>query len=439
MLQAPPVHRYDPRMDYDVIVVGGRPAGASLAARLGARGLRVLIVDRATFPSPPAVPSSPILTPATMALLDDLGVDEAAYHDPHGRMPLFRFAMAEAFETLMRVPEIAGRDYLLGVDRHLLDHLLWTNLSRFERVERRHGFAVTDLLRDGDRVVGIRGSARGAAPIELRARAVIGADGRFSLVARRVGAEVVHADNRHCSTTYFAEWTGVLPVHGQSSSAFVCTDARGLDIIFFALPGGRWSINTHARADRVDIAGDPQRYYLEALQQIPSAWRHLAGAQQITSVLGLKQIANGYRRASGPGWALCGDAVHYKDPIDGQGIYDALLGARLLDSALAAWLAGEPWERAMARYSSELWQATHPMFLSTTGRLGRELYQEPPKIVIRTLLRWLMCDPAYQECFLRVLGRDCPPPRLTSPALIAGAFARGAARDLAALLGRAGR
>jgi flavin-dependent dehydrogenase len=48
-------------LDFDVVIVGGRPAGASLAARLGARGVRVLVVDRAELRSQPAVPSCPVV------------------------------------------------------------------------------------------------------------------------------------------------------------------------------------------------------------------------------------------------------------------------------------------------------------------------------------------------------------------------------------------
>ena len=64
--------------NYDVIIVGGRPAGATLAARLGRQGLRVLLLERATFPSAPAA-SCPVIYPATMRLLDEIGADEREY------------------------------------------------------------------------------------------------------------------------------------------------------------------------------------------------------------------------------------------------------------------------------------------------------------------------------------------------------------------------
>src|SRR3954469_21128870 len=113
--------------DHDVVIVGGRPAGSALAARLGARGHKVLVVDRATFPSVPAVPSSPTLHPGAMRLLDELGIEEAAYADPHARIARFAFEFSTYFITLMKMPEVHGRDCFYGVDRSRFDHLLWKN------------------------------------------------------------------------------------------------------------------------------------------------------------------------------------------------------------------------------------------------------------------------------------------------------------------------
>jgi len=153
--------------------------------------------------------------------------------------------------------------------------------------------------------------------------------------------------------------------------------------------------------------------------------------------VGIKKIGNGYRRASGPGWVLSGDAYHYKDPVDGQGIYDALLETKLLDRALAPWLSGSrSWDDAMATYTREAREATHAMFMTTVGRLKRELYEEPPLPVIKTLLRWTLTDPGYQETFLRVLSRDYPPERLASKRMMGTAVARGIKRDIQGILGR---
>jgi 2-polyprenyl-6-methoxyphenol hydroxylase-like FAD-dependent oxidoreductase len=420
--------------DHDIVIVGARPAGTALAARLGAAGHRVLLVDRARFPSPPAVPSSPVMYPNTLAELDELGIPESDYRAALAPVRQFGFAFSGHFETTLEMPTMWGRNYACGVDRVAFDEALWRHAGRFPSVERREGFAVTELVRDATgRVVGIIGAERDGDPQEIRARAVIGADGRFSSVARKAGARITEEETRYLSTVYCAEWEGVARFRDGMDAAHVQvhTTGRGLDVLCLPMPSGRMLVNTHARADRVDIQGDAQRYYESTLRSVPSLARLLGDACQVTEVIGIKRIGNGYRQASGPGWALAGDAVHYKDPVDGQGIYDALLGARLLAAALGPWLAGaRRWEAAMAEYEQELHAATHPMYLETVGRLRRELYQEPPELIIKTLIRWTMTDPVYQARFLNYLGRTLPPTGWSSPRLIAGAVLRGIRRDL---------
>ncbi|HLT35790.1 MAG TPA: NAD(P)/FAD-dependent oxidoreductase [Enhygromyxa sp.] len=419
-------------VDVDVVIVGGRPAGSTLAARLGAAGHRVLLVDRARFPSPPGVPSSPLLYQSAMAVLDELGIDESEYRAASQPTSAFGFAFGDVFETVFQIPTMWGRNYVCGLDRVGFDEVLWRNLARFPSVERREGFAVTDLLRDeGGRVVGVIGSERGGPAQQIRARAVVGADGRFSLIARKVGAPITEQEAECVSTVYFAEWEGVTPFGDGLDCAQIHVTGRGLDVLCLPMPGGRMTLNTHARADRVDIHGDAQRYYVDTVRSVPTLARRLGDARQVTEVVGIKRVGNGYRRASGPGWVLVGDAAHYKDPVDGQGIYDALTGARLLAAALGPWLAGElGWEAAMAEYQRELYAATHPMYLETVGRLRRELYDEPPTLVIKTLIRWTMTDPAYQTRFMNYLGRTIPVAGWSSPQLIAGAVMRGIWRDL---------
>lgn len=418
--------------DYDVIIVGGRPAGASLAARLGKRGVRVLIVDRATFPSHPGVPSSPAIHAGTMALLDELGIEQAIYDDAHARMRELLIDIAGVFTAKFPAPKLANdRDYVMGIDRAKFDAALWDHLDRFPSVEKRSGFNVTNLVWQRKRVVGIIGAAKGETPREITARCIIGADGRFSLIARKAGSEIVEDASTYTSTVYFANWKGVKPLHPDYQVGYVHATVRGLDALFFAMPNGEWCINTHARSDRVRIDGNPERYYMDTLRSLPNVWRYLEKAERTSSVVGIKQIGNGYRRPSGPGWVLVGDAVHYKDPADGQGIYDALISAKLLDEALDRWLSEKAsWESAMDSYRRELWNETHAMFIVTTTRIKRELYSEPPMPIVRTLMRWMMTDPQYADTFIRVQGRACPPELLLSNKLAVSAVFRSIWREV---------
>ena len=422
--------------DYDVIIVGGRIAGASLAARLGQRGLRVLVVDRATFPSYPGVPSSPTVHSGAMALLDEIGVAESAYADEHARMSELWLDMAGAFQTRFRVPPVkTGRQYVRSIDRYSFDDLLWRHLDTYPSVEKRSGFNVTNVVRHDQRISGIVGAVKGEPSQELTARCVVGADGRFSYLARKVGAEVIEDASERTSTVYFANWQGVIEPHDAYSVAYVHATLRGLDVLFFAMPNGQWSVNTHHRSDRVRIDGNPERYYMDTLRSVPKVWQYMERAERVSELWGVKRIGNGYRRPSGPGWVLVGDAVHYKDPVDGQGIYDALLGAKLLDSALESWFAEKcSWNAAMENYRRELWDATHSMFVVTVARIERELYSEPPMPVAHTLMRWMMTDPEYADLFLRVQARDCAPELLLSKSLSMQAMTRGAWRHAKSLM-----
>jgi flavin-dependent dehydrogenase len=418
--------------EYDAIIVGGRPAGASLAARLGARGAKLLLLDRSRFPSEPDVPSSAVLYQAGMAMLDELGVDATALESVLAPMPELCFRFADYFHVAAPFPTIAGRNHCYGVDRAGFDDILWRHVARFGSVQQREGFAVRDVLRDANgRVVGVVGSERGGPDEEIRARCVIGADGRFSLVARKVGSPIVEQETRCLSTVYFAAWEGMVAPRDDVWGLDVYTTGRGLDLLSCLVPGNRVLVNTHERADRVDIKGDAQAYYMATLEKVPFVHERLRNAKQVSKVVGMKQVGNGYRRAGGPGWVLVGDAVHYKDPVDGQGMYDALLGARILDQALAPWLAGElGWEAAMTEYERELHAATHDMYVETVSRLRQELYSEPPPFIIKTLIRWSMTDPAYQLRLLNYLGRAIPVKGWNSGRVMAGAILRGIGRDL---------
>ncbi|MEW5851303.1 MAG: NAD(P)/FAD-dependent oxidoreductase [Myxococcota bacterium] len=419
----------------DVVIVGGRPAGSTLAARLGARGVRVLLVDKAAFPSLPAVPSSPTVHPGSMKMLDELGIAESSYSHVDGRMDRFVMEFGDHFRAEMSLPRMHGRAYIHGVDRRRFDHALWRNVARFPSVTQRERCTLVDVLRAANgQVCGVVLQSHDGTREQVKARCVVGADGRFSVLARKVDAPVVTEKPDHCSTVYYADWEGVTPATSSGNAGHVYTTGRGTDVLFFLMPDGRTSINTHQRADRVDVAGDAQGYYVKALQSLPGVARRLKNARQVSDVVGVKRIGNGYRQASGAGWALVGDALHYKDPVDGQGIYDALLGARLLDEALAEWLQGRAFADAMAGYRQRIHAETWPMFNATTDRLRRELYSEPPVVVIRTFIRWMMTDPLYQERFLRLLGRDIDVDGWMSPGLVLGAAARGLGRDLRGLV-----
>jgi len=169
--------------EYDVIIVGGRVAGSTLAARLGKYGFRVLLLERAEFPSLPAV-SSPIIYASTMQMLDEIGADEAAY--AHNTPKIHNMhSVNRAFQGKLPIPDYNGRDYAYAIDRARFDAALWDTAVNVPSVMGMQGFAVTDLLWEGEQVVGVVGKQKDGTTAEFRAKVVVGARSE----ERRVGKE----------------------------------------------------------------------------------------------------------------------------------------------------------------------------------------------------------------------------------------------------------
>lgn len=415
---------------YDAVIVGGRVAGAALAARLGAMGLRVAIVEKATFPSYPAV-SSPFLLPHTLAELDDLGLSPDQYAPGAPRLDEVVLEFGPWFAQRLPLPACNDRSWFVVADRSDFDHALWEHLASFPTVERLEGAAVARVLVEDGTDVGVEGTRDGE-PFTLRARIVVGADGRFSRVARDVGAEVVHQRTDADTTIHYAFWEGVKPYDDGPTVAHIYACGDGWSVVFMPIARDRVSVVVQAASDRhAAETGDAETIYERVLREHPSSARRLEGATRVTALSGMKRMGNLFRQATGPGWALVGDAWHQKDSIDAQGVYDALYGARILAGALSEHLVdGKPWDEAGSAYESTATAHLRPMFDATIERVKREIVSVPPPIAARTALRWLITDPEYTRRFGQMVTRTRDPNDFVTPTFLLGALGRGIWADL---------
>ncbi len=171
--------------EHDVVVVGARLAGTTLAAELARRGRDVVVVDRARFPSDTL--STHVLFGGGVEELRHMGaLDRILELDP-SRM---RWVQIH-FDAGVTLTEPWGRvgttDYVLCVPRLLQDEIL-VDTARGHGADVREGWDLRDLIWRGGRVAGARCRSRDGEEAELRAKLVVGADGRRSTVAARVGA-----------------------------------------------------------------------------------------------------------------------------------------------------------------------------------------------------------------------------------------------------------
>jgi len=192
----------------DAIIVGARCAGASLGMLLARRGRRVLVLDRARFPSDTI--STHFLWPRTTAALARWGLLDALAAT--GCPPIETVTMHAGPVSLRGQPEAAdGMSVMYCPRRSVLDKLL-ADAARAADAEVSEATLVREVICDGDRVVGIRAVDASGETIEATASLVIGADGLSSSVAGMVGAAMARS---HPSLTcgFYAYWSGV-PVDG---------------------------------------------------------------------------------------------------------------------------------------------------------------------------------------------------------------------------------
>ena len=193
---------------YDAIIVGARCAGSPLAMLLARKGYKVLVVDKAVFPSD-TISTHHIHQPGVKKL-KDWGILEKIRAANTPATSKIKFDVGPF--ALEGIPTPAGEMVeSFAPRRRILDTILAESAIE-AGAEFRGGFTVTELLWDGDRVKGIRGRNRYGATITEKAKIVIGADGARSFVAKNVQAPII-IDRGKLTCNYYSYFSGI-PVEG---------------------------------------------------------------------------------------------------------------------------------------------------------------------------------------------------------------------------------
>jgi len=259
--------------------------------------------------------------------------------------------------------------------RTVLDAIL-VDAARDAGVEVREGFAVDEVLMDGDTAVGIRGHGPDGTAVSERARVVIGADGRSSKVARAVSAAEYNAKPalQHSFYTYFRD----LPVDGME---VVIRPDRG----WGAMPtndGLTLVVVGWPTAEAAAYKADPESNFLRTLDLAPAFAERVRGAERVER-LTAGTVPNFFRTSHGPGWALVGDAGYTKDPITAQGMSDAFYDAERCAAALDAALSGDrPYDEVMTEREQARDRHAMPIYEFTTQLATLE----PPPPELQQLL-----------------------------------------------------
>jgi flavin-dependent dehydrogenase len=308
----------------DVIVVGAGPAGAATAILLCERGLDVLVVDRAKFPRPKLC--GEYLSPESARILDRLGVLKTI--DAAGATPLLGMRITAPDGTVLdaRYRAIADRrpyrGHAMALSRSVLDGILADRLRALP-IDFREGVRVTDLVIDGDRVTGVEMLDAEGRRETVVAPLVIGADGRASVVAHRLGCRHPHRLQRIALVTYVAG----------------LADCRDVGEIFVDPPD--YAILNPLAPDRVNMSlvvplahvgpwrGRLPTFFASRVKQLVHLARRVAGADRVAPIEAMGPLAYHVIAPRHGGVLLVGDAAGFYDPLTGEGVFSALRGAEL--------------------------------------------------------------------------------------------------------------
>lgn len=386
---------------YDAVVIGARCAGAPTAMLLARRGYRVLVADRATFPSDTV--STHLIHPPGLAALDRWGLLTRVTGSGCPPIGTYRFDFGPF--AIEGSPAGEGFPASYAPRRTVLDRIL-VDAAREAGAEVREGFTVEDLVIEGDTVTGIRGHGNDGSTVTEYARVVVGADGIHSLVAKAVGAPA-YAEKPKLQCGYYAYWTG-LPMNGRfetfvrpgrAFAAWPTNDDR--TVVICGLPMRDF------KAQRADTEAG----YLATLALVPAFAERVAAATRVERLVGMA-VPNFFRRPYGPGWALVGDAGYLKDFITAQGIQDAFRDAELCAGALdQAFTGRRTFDAAMADYQRTRDAQVMPMY-EFTAQLAS---LDPPSAEFEQLLDAVARSRPAMDAFARVTAGVTSPAEFFSP------------------------
>jgi flavin-dependent dehydrogenase len=328
-------------MKYDAIIVGARCSGATTAMLLARKGHRVLLVDRARFPSD--IPHGHFIHQQGPMRLKKWGLLDAITSSNCPRTESISVDLGD-FPLESSGIQVDGVAFGYGPRRKVLDQVLIDEAVR-AGVELREGVAVESFLSDGDRITGIRARGRSGEVFNEWATMTIGADGRGSRLARTVCAPVYDATPTLMCYS-FSYWSGV----PERRLRIVLRPYR----VFFAFPTNDDLYAVFSGAPISELARmstNPERHFEESLALAPSFAQLLRSGRREERFSGAGDLPNFFRKPFGTGWALVGDAGHHKDPYMALGLNDAFRDAEFLSDALDEAFSGRSsFDAALGEY-----------------------------------------------------------------------------------------
>jgi flavin-dependent dehydrogenase len=331
---------------YDVAIVGASIAGCAAAIFFGRAGARVALIERDSDPAGYKKLCTHFIQASATPTLERLGLTGAIEEAGGVRNDVEMFTrwgwiVAPSEQTICRPA------YGYNIRRSILDPMLRKASAQTVGVEFLPGFSARELLVDQGRICGLSAQGEDAAKLNVKAKLVVGADGRNSRVAELAGLPAKETPNGRIA--YFAHYRNLPLASGTRSQfwllepdlAYTFPNDNGVTLVA-AMP---------ARAKAAEWRADPEAAMRRLFQSLPRA-PSLAQTERVSPYIGVIKYPNLQRRVSKPGLALIGDAALSSDPLWGVGCGWALQSAEWLAGAIdRTWTNPTDLDRSLLAYA----------------------------------------------------------------------------------------
>jgi flavin-dependent dehydrogenase len=329
------------RAEYDVAIAGASLSGCTAAILLGRAGARVALIEKRPDPKAFKRICSHSIQASAVPTIERLGLYEPILEAGGLRSRLHSRTPWGWIE-----PTAKREAYSLNLRRSLLDPLLRKAAAAQPGVELMLGLSVEGLVRDGKAFGGVRVRSIDGGEREIRARLVLGADGRDSRVAEM--ARVKEKTLPHSRLAYGGYFEGPKPRFWPDASVWLLDPDMAAA---FPTDGGLVFYIAMTNKDRAsEFKTDPERALVEHIAAVPEP-PPIRESRCVAPVIGKIEMPNRIRGPVAPGLALVGDAALATDPIFGVGCGFAFQSGEWLADSVSPALRGiESLENGLRRY-----------------------------------------------------------------------------------------